>query len=191
MNLDDVVPCPQFRIYHSRVIAAPLADIWDELNTVPMSALPFGLALESLRLLPAKLSGKKHPGLAERTFLEITPIPVLFSEPPHLVISAGLSQGWRLLGGSTPPVLDAAGLRDWTGTGWLKIGMEFRLEATSKGNNTLSRFWRWQSILDHFILSLLLLGYKETVSEMPYFLRSSCARNQRSTRVHSASRSSW
>lgn len=134
MNLDDVVPCPQFRIYHSRVISAPLADIWDELNTVPMSALPFGLALESLRLLPAKLSGKKHPGLAERTFLEITPIPVLFSEPPHLVISAGLSQGWRLLGGSTPPVLDAAGLRDWTGTGWLKIGMEFRLEATSKGN---------------------------------------------------------
>ena len=51
LNLDDVVPHPQFRMCHSRVIAAPLADVWDELNTVPMSALPLGLLLESLRLL--------------------------------------------------------------------------------------------------------------------------------------------
>jgi hypothetical protein len=134
LNLDNVVPNPQFRIYHSRLIAAPLADIWDELNTVPMSALPLGLVLESLRLLPETLTGQKHPSLARRTFLDITPIPVLFSEPPHVVISAGLSQAWRLLGGSTPPVLDAAGLRDWIGTGWLKVGMEFRLESTPKGN---------------------------------------------------------
>ena len=134
MNLDDVVPNPHFRMCHSRVIAAPLAAIWDELNTVPMSALPLGLVLESLRLLPAKLSGRKHPSLARRTFLEVTPIPVVFSEPPHVVISAGLSQAWRLLGGSIPPVLDAAGVREWTGTGWLKIGMEFRLESTTRGN---------------------------------------------------------
>jgi hypothetical protein len=38
--------------------------------------------------------------------------------------------------------------------------------------------------LDHFNLPLLLQGYKETVFEMYYFLRSSCARNQRSTCVH-------
>ena len=134
LNLDDVVPHPQFRICHSRVIAAPLTVIWDELNTAPMSAFPLGLVLESLRLLPASLAGRKHPDLAGRTFLDITPIPVLFSEPPHVVISAGLSQAWHLLGGSTPPVLDAAGLRDWTGTGWLKVGMEFRLESTPRGN---------------------------------------------------------
>jgi hypothetical protein len=134
LNLDNVVPYPQFRMCHSRVIAAPLADIWDELNTVPMSALPLGLVLESLRLLPERLTGQKHPSLAGRTFLDITPIPIVFSEPPHVVISAGLSQAWRLLGGATPPVLDAAGLRDWTGTGWLKIGMEFRLESTPRGN---------------------------------------------------------
>jgi hypothetical protein len=134
LNLDNVVPNPQFRMCHSRVIAAPLAEIWDELNTVPMSALPLGLVLESLRLLPAKPSGKKHPSLARRTFLDVTPIPILFSEPPHVVISAGLSQAWRLQGGSTPPVLDAVGLREWTGNGWLKVGMEFRLESTPKGN---------------------------------------------------------
>src|SRR2546423_14380441 len=112
---------------HSRVIAAPLADVWDELNTVPMSALPLGLVLESLRLLPAKLSGKKHPSFASRTFLDVTPIPILFSEPPHVVISAGLSQAWRLQGGSTPPVLDAAGLREGGRNGWVKGGVGVRL----------------------------------------------------------------
>jgi hypothetical protein len=49
--------------------------------------------------------------LAGRTFLDVTPIPVLCSEPPRVVISAGLSQAWRLLGGVTPPHLDAAALR--------------------------------------------------------------------------------
>src|SRR2546430_17626304 len=118
---------------HSRVIAAPLADVWDELNTVPMSALPLGLVLESLRLLPAKLSGKKHPSFASRTFLDVTPIPILFSEPPHVVISAGLSQAWRLQGGSTPPVLDAAGFRGGDRTGWLQGGVECSPGSTPTG----------------------------------------------------------
>src|SRR5256714_14214723 len=133
LNLDDVVPHPQFRICHARVIAAPLADIWDELNTVPMSALPLGLVLESLRLLPAKLTGHKHPSLAGRSFLDVTPIPVLFSEGPHVVISAGLSQAWRLRGGRVPPHLDAAALRAWSQPGWIKAGMEFRLEPVPAG----------------------------------------------------------
>src|SRR5207245_7551221 len=133
LNLDDVVPHPQFRLGHSRASAAPLADIWDELNTVPMSALPLGLMLESLRLLPAKLTGHKHPSLAGRSFLDVTPIPVLFSERPHVVISAGLSQAWRLLGGAIPPHLDAAALRAWSQPGWIKAGMEFRLEPVWAG----------------------------------------------------------
>jgi hypothetical protein len=49
------------------------------------------------------------------------------------VISAGLSQAWRLLGGSTPPHLDAAALRAWSQPGWLKVGMEFRLEPIPGG----------------------------------------------------------
>jgi hypothetical protein len=95
---------------------------------VTMSALPLGRALEGVRPLPARLAGNKHPPLAGRTFLDVTPIPVLFSERPHVVISAGLSQAWRLLGGSTPPHLDAAALRAWSQPGWIKVAMEFRLE---------------------------------------------------------------
>ena len=71
--------------------------------------------------------------MAGRTFLDVTPIPVLFSQRPQVVISAGLSQAWRLLGGLTPPRLDAAALRAWSQPGWLKVGMEFRLQSTPVG----------------------------------------------------------
>ena len=33
----------------------------------------------------------------------------------------------------TPPHLDAAALRAWSQPGWIKVGMEFRLEATPAG----------------------------------------------------------
>ena len=71
--------------------------------------------------------------MAGRTFLDVTPIPVLFSERPRVVISAGLSQAWRLLGGLTPPRLDARALRAWSQPGWIKVAMEFRLEPTPAG----------------------------------------------------------
>jgi hypothetical protein len=114
MTLDDAVPHPQYRMCHSRIVGAPPAAVWDELCGVTMSALPVGYALEGMRLLPARLAGRKHRSLAGRTFLDVTPIPVLFSERPKVVISAGLSQAWRLLGGRTPPRLDAAALRAWS-----------------------------------------------------------------------------
>src|SRR5215831_6100358 len=133
MTLDDVVPHPQYRICHSRVVDAPPTAVWDELCRVTMSALPAGYALEGIRLLPARLAGRKHQSLAGRTFLDVTPIPVLFSERPQVVISAGLSQAWRLLGGPAPPRLDAAALRAWSQPGWVKVAMEFRVEPTAAG----------------------------------------------------------
>jgi hypothetical protein len=133
MKLDDVIPNPHHRMGHSRNVGAPRTVVWDELFRVPMSALPLGRALESVRLLPALVSGRQHRPLAGRTFLDVTPIPVLFSERPHVVISAGLSQAWRLLGGLPPPQLDAAALRAWSQPGWIKVGMEFRLEPTPAG----------------------------------------------------------
>jgi hypothetical protein len=132
MELDDVIPNPHHRMCHTRTIGAPPGLVWDELHQITMSALPVGRTLETIRLLPGRLAGRKHRPLGGRTFLAVTPIPVLFSERPHLVISAGLSQAWRLFGGLTPPRLDAAALRAWSEAGWIKAGMEFRLEATGR-----------------------------------------------------------
>ena len=82
MDLDDVIPNPHYQICHSRVARAPLPAVWDALHRVTMSALPLGHALEGVRVLPARLSGKKLEPLAGRSFLDVTPIPVLFSERP-------------------------------------------------------------------------------------------------------------
>ena len=133
MNLDDVIPNPRYRMCHSRIVCAPPSVVWDELRNVTMSALPVAWGLEAMRLLPARLSGRKHLPLAGRSFLDVTPIPILFSERPDVVISAGLSQAWRPLGGLTPPHLDAAALRAWSEPGWIKAGMEFRLERIRLG----------------------------------------------------------
>ena len=67
MTLDEVVPHPQYRMCHARSISAPPTAVWDELGRVTMSALPLGYALESIRLLPARLAGRRHQPLAGRT----------------------------------------------------------------------------------------------------------------------------
>jgi hypothetical protein len=133
MNLDDVTPNPRHRIFQSRIVLAEPAMVWNELHRVTMSALPLGYALEALRLMPARLSGRKHRPLAGRTFLEVTPIPILYSERPRVLIAAGLSQAWRPLGGATAPHLNAEALRTWCQPGWIKVGMEYRLEPATVG----------------------------------------------------------
>src|SRR5947208_4734347 len=67
MNLDDVIPDPHYRVSHSRVVNAPAGVVWDELHGVTMSVLPLSRVLEAVRLLPARLSGKKHRPLGERS----------------------------------------------------------------------------------------------------------------------------
>src|SRR5262245_59922927 len=127
------MPDPRHRIRHQRRVRAPADVVWDELHQVTMSALPLSLMLEAIRLLPARLAGRTVPALGRSSFLDVVPIPVLLSDRPRTVISAGLSQAWRLLGGATPPKLDAAELRSWTQPGWIKVAMDFRLEPVPDG----------------------------------------------------------
>jgi hypothetical protein len=39
MDLDDVIPNPQYQVCHSRVVHAPLVAVWDALHRVTMSRL--------------------------------------------------------------------------------------------------------------------------------------------------------
>jgi hypothetical protein len=44
---------------HAQTVGAPPGVVWDELHRVTMSALPLGFTLEAVRLLPARLSGRR------------------------------------------------------------------------------------------------------------------------------------
>lgn len=135
MDLDDLIASPRHTLRHCRAIEASPEDVWDALHQLPVSAFPLTRGLEALRLVPARIAGRPHPSLAGRSFLEITPIPVLFSDRPRMVILGGLSQAWRLTGGARPPALNAAGLREWSQPGWVKVAMDFRFEPTGAGTS--------------------------------------------------------
>ena len=134
MDLDDVVPEADHVTRQSRVIDAPPSVVWEELHRLQLSSLPVSLLLSAVRALPVLLSGRgRRRGGLDRTFLDVVPIPVLASDPPSHVLFGGPLQPWRLAGGERPPVLDAAGVRDWSEPGWVKVGMEFRLTPTLGG----------------------------------------------------------
>jgi hypothetical protein len=78
------------------------------------------LLLSAVRALPVLLLGKgRRRGGPDPTFLDLVPIPVLSRDPPSHVLFGGPLQPWRLAGGERPPVLDAAGVREWSRPGWV------------------------------------------------------------------------
>ena len=134
MDLDDVVPDADHVTRQSRVIDAPPSVVWEELHRLRLSSLPVTLLFSAVRALPVLLAGRgrRRRGF-DRTFLDVVPIPELASDPPSHVVFGGVLQAWRLTGGRRPPELDAAGVREWSEPGWVKVGMEFRLTRTLGG----------------------------------------------------------
>lgn len=131
MDLDDVVPAPEHVTSQSRVIAAPPDVVWEELHRVSLTSLPISATLIGVRFLPALVMGRR-PSL-DRPFLDVVPIPLLASEAPSAVVLGGVMQPWRPVGGEQGPTLDAAGVRNWSEPGWVKVAMDFRLTPTPEG----------------------------------------------------------
>jgi hypothetical protein len=138
VDLDDVVPEPDHVTGQSRVIDAPPSVVWEELHRLRLVSLPVTLVLGGMRALPVLLAGKGHDGGLGRTFLDAVPVPVLSSEPPRVVVFGGVLQAWKLTGGEQPPGLDAAGVREWSEPGWVKVAMDFRLRPTLGGTRLSS-----------------------------------------------------
>ncbi len=100
-----------------------------------MSALPLGNALEGIRLLQAPARHREH-ALAPRTFIEVTPIPLLFTDRPRGALSAGLSQAWRPLGGDNAAAAGRAGATGLVGAR-LDQGRKLQFRLAPRGEATL------------------------------------------------------
>lgn len=136
-TIDDMLPEYRYRIAASASIGAPRAAVWAELVDLRMSALPIGSALTRLRHLPGVLAGAETRVTGADKFFDVTPIPVLVSAEPSLIVSAGASQAWKLFGGSPPPSLDAARFPSWRADGWITVAMQFSLTELADGSGTL------------------------------------------------------
>jgi len=137
VNLDDLLANPTYRIAAQQTVAAPRQVVWRELVALPMSALPLGFALTLLRHAPDVITGSERRVRGTDTFLDATPIPVLIDDAPRQIVSAGLSQAWKIVGADAAPRLGLEALHDWSAPGWIKVVMSFDLDEVSPGSTEL------------------------------------------------------
>lgn len=133
-TLDDVLPAPHFSERHGRSIAAPPAAVWAALQDIRLGDLALSRTLMGIRLLPARLAGKKEADvMVSGRILEDGPVPVLAADPDRAVLAGGVMQPWKITGGEEPPELDAAALMAFDEPGWVKVGLDFVLEPSAGG----------------------------------------------------------
>ncbi|UFS59441.1 hypothetical protein [Subtercola endophyticus] len=128
MNINSLLPDAGYRIHAETTVRARPQQVWNELLALTMRDLPCSFALTLLRHAPAVLTRRERLPSRDETFLAATPIPVVFTDAPHLIVSAGVSQPWRLFGGERPPVISGDEFAGWHEPGWVKVAMQFRIE---------------------------------------------------------------
>lgn len=62
----------------------------------------------------------------------------LAEDPPRSVVGGRAMHAWRIVGGAAPPALDAAGLRAFAESGWVRVGLDFVLEHVAGGTRLSS-----------------------------------------------------
>jgi hypothetical protein len=134
LTIDELLPAPHFREHHERRIAAPPAAVWDAMQELRLRDLALSRALMGVRLLPARLAGRKQASrMVESRLLDGGPVTLLASDPDHAVLGGGVMQPWKLTGGEEPPALDAPALQAFSEPGWVKVGFDFVIEPSGAG----------------------------------------------------------
>jgi hypothetical protein len=134
LTIDELLPAPHFRERHERRIAAPPAAVWEAAVDLRLRDLALSRALMGIRLLPARLAGRKQASrMVESRLLDGGPVTLLASDPDHAVVGGGVMQPWKLTGGQEPPQLDIPALQAFAEPGWVKVGFDLVLEPVGAG----------------------------------------------------------
>ena len=135
LTIDELLPAPHFRERHERRIAAPPAAVWQALHDLRLGDLALTRALMGIRLLPARLTGRKQASrMVDSRLLDGGPVTLLDSDPDHAVVAGSVMQPWRITGGEDAPALDAPALQAFAEPGWVKVGFDFVIEPTGSGS---------------------------------------------------------
>jgi hypothetical protein len=131
--LDTVLPDPEHTERHARLVMAPPDLVWDALASISPSDNLFARTVIGLRKLPVRLAHRNGSATLTGRFIDTPPVPVLVRAPGEGFVAAGAGTPWRIFGGPTAPHLDLAGFRSFTEPGWVKMALDFRLEAVHAG----------------------------------------------------------
>ena len=135
LTIDELLPAPHFREHHERRIAAPPGAVWDAVHELRLGDLVLSRALMGLRLLPARLAGRREASrMVDSRLLDGGPVTLLASDPDRAVLGGGVMQPWKLTGGEEPPELDVPALQAFSEPGWVKVGFDFVIEPTGDGS---------------------------------------------------------
>jgi len=139
LTLDDLLPAPHFRERHERRVAASPAAVGRAVEDIRLGDLALSRALMGIRLLPARIAGRKEAlRMVSGRLLEEGPVPVLATDPERGVVAGGVLQPWKLTGGEDPPELDATKLRAFAEPGWVKVGFDFVIEPNGRGTRVIT-----------------------------------------------------
>ena len=108
MLLDDLLPVYDFNEIHAIVVQAPPSGVFRAIKEVTIGELPFFQLLFGIRILPARLAGRKgQPFAREQTLFEwarSTGFTLLAEKTHQELVFGTVGQFWKLLGGSSPRI---------------------------------------------------------------------------------------
>ena len=134
LGLDDVIPHPDFRSRHQRLIPAPPEHVWSALSNATINTHPVVRILVGARQLPGRFAGAPLADTHQRrTLIEMAPYPIVSITPGRCVVLAGVGQPWKLSTHRRPPALSAAAVSRFSTPGWTKVAMDIRLEPAPTG----------------------------------------------------------
>ena len=126
------------REVHERIVAAAPERVWQALLHVTAAELTVTRPLMALRALPARATGARDSLAAARgvPFVERfqrSGWGVLEERPRECFVAAAIGQPWRLFGGDSLAVTDAAGFAEFARPGYVRMAMSFELEPAGAG----------------------------------------------------------
>jgi hypothetical protein len=131
MSLAEVLPDATFTERHDRVIDAAPDRVWQALTALSWSDLRLTLPMIAIRT-GGRARAAKAPMLARG------PVDEIASEPPSCWIGARIGKPWQPRPEFVPGPLTVDEIVAFDQPGWLKYGMDFRLDALHDGRTLVT-----------------------------------------------------
>jgi hypothetical protein len=140
--LESLLPEYDFREFHKIVVRAPASHVFRAIKECTPRNLPIMRALMAIRLLPARLIGRRSPvSFGDRGLLDsfiAAGFLILAEQRDREIVIGRIGQFWKPIGGEFPRVTSRDAFSRFDSSGFVKAATNFLLEADQGGATVLS-----------------------------------------------------
>ncbi|MEZ5091431.1 hypothetical protein [Nocardioides sp.] len=130
-TLAAALPAAEFVEHHCTVVEAPPDRVWDALHATTWAELRLTRPLMLARGLGLR-RGRPVPLLGPGG-----PVETVRSDPPHYAAGVRVARPWQPVPDRGPDMATLDEIAAFSGRGWLKFGMDFRLHELPGGRTRL------------------------------------------------------